>query len=488
MRILQPVLFCIAFLAFSSVSGQEHPDWSIGQKIPSGYLKKDLNKLHHGLYKNHPGLFDYIDATVWDDLTDSIFLKADTAMTILEFYRAFVPMVSQIGCGHTVVEPPIKLQEFLRQHGQLFPFSVRFFDRKMFIYRNGSDNNDVTEGFEIVAINGKTAAELVEELFLYIPSNANTEGRKFGVLEEFFELYYALIIGQPIRFTIEGRTLEGINHTFQIEPLSADKIDERIEERYKIKLGVPFPYAVEFSEVLNTAVVTIHTFDQQLFEYAGVNFELELDSLCQRMADKNINNLIVDLRNNKGGSRMMATTLLSRFIEQPVLNNDIVYVASHHPILNHGDPGLKKHMRGAKVHTGYRKYQIKNKYLQMKVDPAELRFKGQIYILVNKNTFSAASHIASFLRNYSDATIVGQTSSGFEFYSNAGFFYNCWMGHTGFLVKVPYFQSWYFDEVAARKQLLSPDYFVKESIESLLGDEDLVMKRTISLIRESGIK
>lgn len=488
MRFVRPVLFCVAVIIFLPSFGQEQNDWSLGQKIPASNLKKDLNKLHHGLYKNHPGLFDYIDATVWDDITDSIFLKADTAMTVLEFYRAFVPMVTRIGCGHTVVEPPIKLQEYLREHGQLFPFTVRFFDQKMFVYRNGSDNDEVPEGFEILAINGKTTAEILKKLFVYIPSNANTEGRKYGVLEEFFELYYALVIDQPSRFTVEGRTLEGINHTFQIAPLSADKIDERIEKRYQIKLGVPFPFGAEVSEVLNTAVLTIHTFDQQLFEYAGVDFEVELDSLCQRMADKRIGNLIIDLRNNKGGSRMMATMLLSHFIEEPVLNNDIVYVASHHPILNHGDPGLKKHMRGSKVHTGYRKYQIKNKYLQMKVLPASRRFNGNIYILVNKNTFSAASHIASFLRNYADATIVGQTSSGFEFYSNAGFFYNCWMGHSGFLVKIPYFQSWYFNEVAARKQLLAPDYHVNESIESLLGEQDLVMQRTISLIRETDIK
>ncbi|MDO5968524.1 S41 family peptidase [Flavivirga aquimarina] len=98
----------------------------------------------------------------------------------------------------------------------------------------------------------------------------------------------------------------------------------------------------------------------------------------------NTNSLILDVRNNRGGDEGMLLLLCSYFFDKKEILSKVYYRYNNKTILSK----TKKKVLG-------------KKYLNKPV-----------YILTNKNSFSAAESISYHLQNRGIATIVGETTSG----------------------------------------------------------------------------
>lgn len=131
----------------------------------------------------------------------------------------------------------------------------------------------------------------------------------------------------------------------------------------------------------------------------------ELADVCRKMvADLNtrhIENLIIDIRDNGGGTSMAGDTLLSYIAKTPFMQYAKVWTKV---------TPITQRLARRKCEQGVNFYII-DKMTQPQADAAQ-RFSGKVWVLVNHHSFSAAASFAWTVKAFSIGTLVGEEAGG----------------------------------------------------------------------------
>ena len=199
---------------------------------------------------------------------------------------------------------------------------------------------------------------------------------------------------------------------------------------------------------LSTAVLTIDKF--RWLHYGGssdkksVNLnKVGLDSILKY----NPNNLIVDLRQNRGGSARLSRKWMSSFLEQ----GSLLYKVNRHAFV------IIPFIYGKSFKTSNKikkRFKAKNK--------KGLRYKGNLYVLIDEGVFSAAMLFTQAMKNHGRATIVGQPTGQKAYGTHAGFYQSYKLKESGVIVNIPqlYFQTGEIDINEIKVEGVQPDIFL----------------------------
>ena len=102
------------------------------------------------------------------------------------------------------------------------------------------------------------------------------------------------------------------------------------------------------------------------------------------------NGLIIDVRDNGGGSLTNVETFVARFIDRPTL---VGYI-SH------------------KTGPGHNDFSEPYAITYLPAEEGRIRWAKPIVVLTNRSTFSAANNFASVMKNLPGVTIVGSVTGG----------------------------------------------------------------------------
>ena len=234
----------------------------------------------------------------------------------------------------------------------------------------------------------------------------------------------------------------------------------------------------------------------------GGNFSNFLKKMFKEIEKKNIDNLIVDLRDNSGGSSI----LNEQFIE---------YITSSEKIKDYSE-GLKLSNLLKKTHPAYfdkvvSRYKkiyhcdsIKfpiylsvespvlidtfsdSNYLRDINSPFYMKepkkkFKGHIYILTGSNTFSSAAMLAIKLRDNNLVTIVG-TPMG-QKPTQFGQFLNFRLPLTGVRGHVSSKKLYLPDRSKNNETTLYPDIEIWNTINNEINGRDIVFEKLLEMIK-----
>jgi C-terminal processing protease CtpA/Prc len=216
------------------------------------------------------------------------------------------------------------------------------------------------------------------------------------------------------------------------------------KRRLESEPGSYHPYQFDLIDSLSTAVVTVRDF----IGYPKGKFERFLEASFTTVQEKNITNLIVDLRGNDGGDPAYAAAVLSYLVSR-----EIIY--------------FKQSVYGYKP-------------LKRPVRLSPLSFRGKLFVLMDGGCFSTTGHLLSLLKFHKFGVLVGEESGGS---------YRCYgcpksytLANTGINLDC---QRCVFDtDVAgfAANQGVLPDIEAKPAIEDLAMGRDTVKQFTLDLI------
>jgi Peptidase family S41 len=140
----------------------------------------------------------------------------------------------------------------------------------------------------------------------------------------------------------------------------------------------------------------------------------QMDSIIRILDSKHYGNLIIDLRNNGGGDVETAIPLME-FIES---KETIVGIFPNSKWYKEHDrfPTRDEYAKFNEFNTGtldafYQKAEA-GYGVFLKCMPSKSHFKGNVFVLTNKNTGSTSEVVASALQENKLATIVGQKTAG----------------------------------------------------------------------------
>lgn len=145
-------------------------------------------------------------------------------------------------------------------------------------------------------------------------------------------------------------------------------------------------------------------------------FATYINSIFQVIDEQKINSLIIDIRNNSGGNSELADYLISCIYDRPFKTNSKILIKRSEQYYSFMQDYFSWWVRPILIFIKpireYRNTPVGEVYSDLKGYKSNsnlpYRFKGEIYILINSNTFSTALGFATVIKDYKIGTIVGE--------------------------------------------------------------------------------
>jgi hypothetical protein len=365
------------------------------QQFNAEELNFDLAFLYTNLEKHHPQLYAYTSKDSMDILVEKLKREIDTTLTLEEFYVLASKLTDAVHCSHTGIRLPITYQNLSNRFGNYFPFRLFFLNGKAYYLAGSRETDDrILPGQEIISINGVPVDQLIDQAFYFIPSEACNTTTKYNELNKSFNMLFYLIDNSE-EFEVKlNSEASNTNITVSSSSLADLNFDYDPNENSS---KVDFSYIDNKSTgLLKVSSFAIPEMDRYFYQ---------LDSIFSDLKTNNIQNLIIDLRNNSGGHPIFAAQLFSYLTDREFIyfkrNED---VKDFEPLYN-------------------------------TMQPNKENFTGNIYVFINGGCLSTTGHLISLLKFHTNAIFVGE-EPGSTFRCN-DFSMQMALPKTGILVNVP---------------------------------------------------
>ncbi len=372
-------------------------------------------------------------------------------MTLVQYYSLVRYVLSGVEDGHTSAFLPPVVNKALIAQSQLFPLMVRFIGPKAYLTCN---SEGFTAGTEITAVDHHPINKLKQELFSYIPSDGSTQSGKYAEMNNgdspFFYLY---------------RLIYGNKDTFMVSYITADgkKADKEVNAKlFKDIQCRPTPVNIDRYLQLDypstdVAVLTVKTFLNDKLDITHENFKDFLQSSFKELAQKHIQKLIIDVRDNGGGHDENGALLISYLTD-----HTFRYYAS--------------------IETTRGKFAVKDHDQLAMQQPHENNFRGLVYILINGKCFSATTDFAGIARQFKNVKFIGEETGGGYYGNTSGARMTLFLPNTQIKVNIPLWTYKTAVKPAKYKDRgIIPDYPVIPTITDVLQNKDVQMEQALKL-------
>ena len=413
-------------------------------------LKQDLSALKKALEANHPGLYTYTDKLQIESTFASLYHGIQNPMTEQQFYCYLSPILTQVRDVNTELLRSKKELKKSADQGLYFPFKTHWDGKKLYITENYSKENGIQAGTEITLINKEKPAELIPELQEMISRDGLNTSHLDWYIDHNFARVYSLAFRHPPKFRMQVKAPDGKKSKLVVDALTRKEISRVKSAKYKDESAKLLRFDIQPDS--RRAVLTLSSFDdRQLRKHSGQKFESFIKESFLTIAGSNVDHLVIDLRDNSGGSFQNAQYLLSFLMDRP----------------------YRLVRKVEKVHKAYgqkRNKSVRQRKLKLnQVLPDG--YKGKVYVLTNGGTLSCAAMAAACLDYYWRGTIIGEESGG----SNRRFCGKArkhTLPNTKIRVSIPTRQYYIIEEKENLKHGVSPEYHIPATLQAILSDSD----------------
>jgi hypothetical protein len=303
-------LLIICSLCVQPLFSQENEAVDFDKKYHQDSIKQWTRNTLDEMQKGHPGFYWYTSKERFDVIIDSTLQTVKDSLTTLDFYRKVKPLIAQIGCLHTGIVLPESYEKAMEETATHIPLEI-FIDenRKVFITKNHSKNEAIPVKDELLFINGKPITSIINTLVKAIPSDGYNETEKVLALNLRFPFWYQSMIEMTETFTVKMAS-ENTAQEYKIKGITPEVFPsyEKLASTNKEQLSF---------EIKDTiGVLKIQTFAKTSIKRNGQNFKSFIKEAFKTLEKQEIENLIIDLRYNTGGTDSYAAVLASYFFEE----------------------------------------------------------------------------------------------------------------------------------------------------------------------------
>jgi len=515
MMIKKIILSLIVLSIVSCVSVKKH-NLNVVKLHGISELKKDVDKIHKQLVKHHPKIYQYINKEDLDSKFNNLKKSITKPINSQEFFEKLAPVIGSIRQGHISVSPPFKKFSKAARKGrvkQKFEFSSLDFEEfndKVYISNVIDKKDSLLVGSEVVKIDNEYTSDLILKYKTYFTSDGynKTFQKRFvkNKLRHFYYLDKGVVDSLMVTFKKNDSTfirsfkrvakvkiktdttqVEGVVKTIKLS--KAERKENKLKRKEKLKFNDKYGYIKSRKQFIRNfnfigkdstiAYMKIRSFTTGSYEDFYKESFATIDSLKTK-------ELIIDLRDNGGGRLKEIDELYSYLATED-------YVFINPCEVNSRTPYFKAFMSntssvGTKMFIGvfspfllaHNLLKVKKedgklfyKFKQSKVKrPNALGYKGNVYVLINGNSFSASSIISTKLKATGRAVFVGEETGGAYNGTVAGIFKNYRLPTSKINVRIGLMQLEAPHKISPDGYGVIPDVKISPTLEDRLSSKD----------------
>lgn len=413
------------------------------QTLTAEQARTDLEALYQGLRQAHYDLFQATPETVFERAYDDLRRQLDRPIDAAELHYEFQRFVALARHAHARVEGfNPGFNTYLDQGGLLFPLKVSIQDGAVIVTGVPAGQN-VQLGDEILRLddapNGHWIGALTRNISAESPALAYSQLEQllpyFVWLEMGARDNFSLTLrreGQPLSVTLEAidyETYASMTTTSGAVDLSGRAGSMMTDTIAYLRPGPFYNFEAERPEDAYAPEAT-----RRYVSFIDERFETFIEAGAR--------SLIIDLRNNPGGDASYSDPVIAWFADQPFrfysefrMKVSPQTTASNATRLAGRDPS-EAGISGvfADLFEAHEPGEIV--YLDIDlVDPCEERFEGEVYVLINAQSYSNAASAAALIQDYGFGIVVGEGTTDMATTFGAMEHFN--LPHSGFQIGYP---------------------------------------------------
>jgi uncharacterized MAPEG superfamily protein len=397
--------FCVlvALTALYVCIAQAQPLADTNRKFTPEQLIEDVDFYVKTLEEAHVNPYATVSAAKFRAHAENIKskIRQHGAMTQKEFWRLFAPLVASVGDSHTIVMETRFFTKAEDDPTKYLPVHADYIDGKVVVTDSFADEK-IEKGAMITAVNEVAAKELVRRLGDY---QSGTEREKTNRAAGWLWIGAAEVFGRPDEFTL---SLAG-GKKVTVKGMKLPELLKRMQAASKLKTTAATaassnsPIELKFLDA-ETAYLNALTFEYDLEKY-----KTHLKDVFMQIKSAGVRNLIIDVRNNRGGNSALGDALIDMFNAKPLRGwaskwkRSVFYAEA----LKRGESPLpessiKKYLAARPGET------LSSDFGTVTPGANPLRFGGQVYVLSGAKTFSSGVMFLGDVKDNKLAKIVGE--------------------------------------------------------------------------------
>ncbi|MDX1941972.1 MAG: hypothetical protein SFU99_15525 [Saprospiraceae bacterium] len=294
----------------------------------------DLQYLIHIFEKYHVNIFHDITPTAWQQACEKLY-QSIPSMTDYEITLAMTKLVAMINDGHTNMFP--------YSNGKMnrLPIEPYLFQDGLFV-KSAAPAYKHLIGKKIISIGGISANDLLAKSYEYIGNDNEWQNKMMGpLLLQTGEFYCTQgnikdcknipVILQDHNEKTTQVILETMpwkldNHSEMLNPSKKDWVYDNATATNPLPLYLQHPEKNYWMHIMEEQQLLYFQFNQVVNQFnhaenkVGETIEAFSKRLEQTIADKPIEALVIDIRNNTGGNGFLALPIIKTIIKSDKIN------------------------------------------------------------------------------------------------------------------------------------------------------------------------
>lgn len=383
-------------------------------------IRSDFERLYEGLQGAHINLYAHRPKPEYDALYEMMQDGFQSPMSQFDAQVAFQTFTAFGNVAHARIDfPADAYQAFLDAGGESFPIYLRIHEERAYVGENLSGLDILQPGMEITHLDGRPMSEWLDRAARHV--SADTPYIAHSLLEFSF----------PSRLWLEVGETDGMDVTYHATPGVSANVFVPFTSREMQQAAATastdtfvLDSSARIAEILDSGEAYLrpgpfYNAENPEEPWRNEAFVTFIDMAFENFIAAGSDTLIIDLRDNPGGDSSFSDPMVSWIADEPfrfasrfIIRSSPEAQAANaaridaNPDAAEGVSGTYAERYAEVAHGETFDFDIP--VAQPREDQ---RFDGDVYVLINRHSFSNAVNVAAMVQDYGFGTIVGEMTS-----------------------------------------------------------------------------